>query len=821
MLWRCTGYLFASMSMVSLVGAAAVAYVIWNMSRDLPDYEQLALYEPPITTRVHAADGSLLAEYAKERRLYLPVDAIPKLLIKAFLAAEDKNFYWHSGVDYESVAAALLINLRNFGTGRRPVGGSTITQQVAKNFLLNNEVSYERKLKEALLALKIEQTFDKDQILELYLNEIYLGSGSYGVAAASLNYFGKSVAELDLQEMAYLAALPKAPNNYHPFRATARATARRNWVINQMRRNGFIGSDAAEQARAAPLEVTLRSVDPHMFAADYFAEEIRRVLYAMYGERKLYEGGLSVRATLDPEMQIMARKALVDGLVSFDRMKGWRGPVDRIAVAPDWASAITQIPDISDVAPWRMGVVIAVNNDQAEIGLRPAVSPSGGFSAERETVKLNREGVAWTGGASGKNGRSPAVRDILRVGDVVYVAPNEAPGGRNVSWELMQIPEVEGAIVAMDPHTGRVKALVGGFSYSESEFNRATQALRQPGSAFKPFVYAAALDNGYMPSSIVIDAPLEIEQGPGLDIWRPRNYGRVFYGPSTLRLGIEKSRNVMTVRLARDIGMPLVREYAERFGIYDHLLPVLAMSLGAGETTLLRMTAAYAMLDNGGKKVTPTLIDRIQDRWGRTIFRHDKRECTGCDVDSWNGRDGPVLIDHRPQILDPHTAYQMTSMLEGVVQRGTGAVVRSVKKPLAGKTGTTNDERDTWFIGYSPDLTVGVFVGYDKPRSMGKGSTGGRVAAPIFRDFMAMALSDKPAIPFRVPEGINLFRVDAKTGLKASINDKNAIMEAFKPGRQPSRHSVIDYSNYGRQDGLIVSPQPFDDDISPGAGGLY
>lgn len=819
MLLRFIGYLFTSAVIVGLAVAAAAAYIVWDVSRDLPDYDQLAKYEPPVMTRVHAADGSLLAEYAKERRLYLPINSIPQPLIHAFMAAEDKNFYNHGGVDYESILAALVINVRNLGAGRRPVGASTITQQVAKNFLLTSEVSYERKLKEALLAMKIEQAYSKDQILELYLNEIYLGLGSYGVAAASLNYFGKSVAELNLQEMAYLAALPKAPNNYHPFRETARAIERRNWVIDQMYRNGFVEAAAAEQAKASPLDVTPRPVGAHIFAADYFAEEVRRELYAIYGERKLYEGGLSVRTTLDPKMQVMARKALVDGLVDFDRKRGWRGPVERMDISGDWGAKLGAIQALSDVAPWRLGVVLSADDKEAVVGLQPDQLKSGDLADKRETAIVEFSGVKWArpvkdGGGLGKEVK--AVSDVLNPGDVVYIGPN-AKGDK---WELMQVPEIEGAIVVMDPHTGRVHALVGGFSYAESEFNRATQAQRQPGSSFKPFIYAAALDNGYTPSSVIMDAPIEIDQGPGLGTWRPQNYGREFYGPSTLRLGIEKSRNVMTVRLAQDMGMPLVSEYARRFGIYDDLPPMLAMSLGAGETTVLRMTAAYSMLDNGGKKITPTLIDRIQDRWGKTIFRHDKRQCDACIADTWSNQDEPQLPDDREQIIDPHTAYQMTSMLEGVVQRGTGTAVRAVGKPLAGKTGTTNDERDAWFVGYSPDLAVGVFIGYDKPRPMGHGSTGGEVTAPIFRDFMTMALADKPAVPFRVPPGIQLYRINAKTGLKAQAGDEGVIMEAFKPGTAPpDSYSIIGYTDAeGRP--LTVSPEA-DNAVSSGTGGLY
>lgn len=836
MFLRFFGYLFSAAIVVGLAAAAAIAYIVWESSQDLPDYEQLARYEPPVTTRIHAADGSLVAEYARERRLYLPINTIPDGLIQAFLSAEDKNFFHHNGLDFTSIARAVVVNVSNLTTGRRPVGASTITQQVAKNFLLTSELSYERKLKEALLALKIERAYSKERILELYLNEIYFGLGAYGVAAASLTYFDKSVGELDLAEAAYLAALPKAPNNYHPFRATERAIERRNWVIDRMVDNGYVGWEEGEEVKTRPLGVTTRSTGAHIFAADYFAEEVRRHIRAMYGEKKLYEGGLSVRTTLDPKLQVMARQALADGLVAFDRKRGYAGPVTRIEFdgVEDWGVPLAEIEALGDIAPWRLAVVLEADRDRAVMGLQPRRDSAGRREAERTTVELTLAGVEWARARTGRGlgERVRGVDQVLSPGDVVYVAPVErreedarkrrdaaAPETKTV-WELMQVPEVEGAIVVMDPHTGRVHALVGGFSYAESEFNRATQALRQPGSAIKPFVYAAALDNGYTPSSVVMDAPIEIDQGGRQGVWKPQNYGGEFYGPSTLRLGIEKSRNVMTVRLAQDMGMPLIAEYARRFGIYENMMPVLSMALGAGETTVLRLTAAYAMLDNGGRKIVPTLIDRIQDRWGRTIYRHDTRECTACAAPAWRNQDEPALPDNRLQIVDPHTAYQITAMMEGVVQRGTGTVIRPVGKPLAGKTGTTNEERDVWFVGYSPDLAVGIFVGYDQPRPLGRGSTGGAVAAPIFRDFMAMALADKPAVPFRVPSGLQMYRIDAATGLRARPGDEKVIVEAFKPGTQPpDSYSIIGYTDaQGRP--LTVTPEA-DSAVRSGTGGLY
>ncbi len=819
MLLRFLGFLFALGTIVGLVSAVVIAYVIWDASQDLPDYEVLAQYEPPVTTRIHAADGSLVAEYANQRRLYLPINTIPDGVLQAFLSAEDKNFYEHSGLDYMGIARALIINIKNLGSGRRLVGASTITQQVAKNFLLSGVISYERKLKEALLAMKIETAFSKPEILELYLNEIYLGIGSYGVAAASLNYFSKSVGELTVAETAFLAALPKAPNNYHPVRFPERALERRNWVLDRMYENGYLSAEESAEAKAQPMTLKLRTAGAQIFAAEYFAEEVRRQLYDIYGQEKLYEGGLSVRTTLNPAMQVMARRALIDGLVRFDRTKGWRGPVEKIELGGDWGSRLAEVEMLNDVAPWRLAVVLEVEDKRAVLGLRPEKLPSGVLDTNRESAEVPLEGLKWAREKTGRNAVGPEIKSadqVLSQGDVVYIGPSV--DGK--IWELMQNPEVDGAIVVMDPHTGRVHALVGGFSYAESEFNRATQAKRQPGSAFKPFIYAAALDNGYTPSSVVMDAPIEIDQGGGLGIWRPQNYGREFYGPSTLRLGIEKSRNVMTVRLAQDMGMPRIAEYARRFGIYDNLSPVLAMALGAGETTVMRLTAAYAMLDNGGRRINPTLIDRIQDRWGRTIYRHDRRTCEACEASSWENQEEPRLPDNREQIIDPHTAYQITSMLEGVVQRGTGAAIRAVGKPLAGKTGTTNDVRDAWFVGFSPDLAVGVFIGYDNPRPMGRRATGGGVAAPIFRDFMKMALADTPAVPFRVPPGIQLFRINSKTGLRAQAGDESVILEAFKPGTEPpDSYSIIGFTDeMGRP--LTVSPES-DQAVNSGTGGLY
>ncbi|WP_051388513.1 penicillin-binding protein 1A [Hyphomicrobium nitrativorans] len=789
------GWSFGAFVVLFLVGSAGAGYVLWQVSKDLPDYESLAKYEPPVMTRIHAHDGSLIAEYARERRIFVPINAIPKHVIAAFLSAEDKRFYEHGGLDLQSIGRAVfrLIETQIQGGGRRAEGASTITQQVAKNFLLSSDRTMERKLKEAILAIRIERAYSKDKILELYLNEIYLGIGAYGVAAASLAYFSKELKDLSVEEVAYLAALPKAPNNYHPFRQTQRATDRRNWVIGQMAENKYITDAEATEARAKPLTVNIRPSGAHIFAAEYFAEEVRRSLLSAYGEAKLYAGGLSVRTTLEPRLQRIGRKALTKGLVDFDRSRGWRGAVTKIEVEGDWGVPLGAVDMPSDIAPWRLGVVLSMEKAKAVVGLRPQRKQDGSLTPERHAVELTLAEMKW---AKVKGAEPKTISDTLSVGDVIYVAPKDEDDLAG-AWSLMQIPEVGGGLIALDPHTGRVLAVVGGFSFSMSQFDRALQARRQPGSAFKPFVYAAAIDNGYKPTSIVLDAPIEIEQGPGLDIWRPENYERdTVAEPLTLRVGVEKSRNQMTVRLAQDLGMPIITEYSRRFGIYDDLMPVLSMSLGAGETTLLRLATAYGMLANGGKAIRPTLIDRIQDRWGKSVWRHDARECVGCSAEAWNGQAEPDVPDDRPQIIDAYTAFQTTSIMEGVIQRGTATSLKALNRPLAGKTGTTNEAKDAWFVGYSPDLVVGVFIGFDSPRPMGRTSTGGRLAVPIFGDFMKEALADQPAIPFRNPPGIKLVRTNLKTGLRASPDDPSAIMEAFKPDEEPDdAYSVIGFSD--------------------------
>lgn len=776
---RLLGYFFAIGAVFFLVVAGGFAWYIEKMGSDLPDYQVLAAYEPPVTTRVHAADGSLMAEYARQRRLFLPIQAVPDLVKNAFLSAEDKNFYQHPGVDIEGVARAVMV----LAKGGRMQGASTITQQVAKNFLLTNERTFDRKIKEAILSLRIEQAYSKDKILELYLNEIYLGLGSYGVAAAALAYFDKSVNELTIEEAAYLGALPKAPENYNPFRDPDRAIERRNWVIDQMAANGFITAEAASEAQEKPLDVNPRPTGTYLASSEYFTEDVRREIIQRYGVDALYEGGLSVRTTLDPTLQAEARKALQHGLIKYDEERGWRGPVTRVEIGSDWGQSLAKIEPLADVPEWRLAVVLTAEAGRVEIGLQPPRDMSGARGAERELASIARDDMKWALrlNTEDRKGNVSSAAEVLSRGDVVYVEKKEEGAG----YRLRQPPKVQGALVAMEPKTGRVVAMVGGFSFAQSEFNRASQAYRQPGSSFKPFVYAAALDNGYTPSSVIMDAPISLPDGNG-GVWEPSNYGGGSAGPSTLRLGIEKSRNLMTIRLAKDMGMDLVAEYAERFGIYDNLGKYLPMALGAGETTVLRMVSAYSVIANGGRSLEPSLIDRVQDRYGKTIYKHDQRICQTCDAPAYDGQSEPELVDERDQVLDPMTAYQITSMMEGVVQRGTATRVAKLGVPIAGKTGTTNEEKDVWFVGFTPDLVTGVFLGYDNPTPMGRGATGGGMAAPVFIDFMEDALEGVPPVEFKVPEGMDLIAVNRKTGMRSGGSGGDVIMEAFKPGTGPS-----------------------------------
>ncbi|MBL4802098.1 MAG: penicillin-binding protein 1A [Emcibacter sp.] len=811
-----------------VVAVVGIIYILNHYGKDLPDYSQLAQYEPPIVSRIYANDGSMLSEFAKQKRLYIPISAVPPLLIHAYLSAEDKNFYSHGGLDYIGLMRAVITNAKNVFTGGGKVGASTITQQVAKNFLLSGIQTYERKIKEAILAYRIEEAFSKNQILELYLNENYLGYGSYGIAAAALSYFNKSIDQLELGEIAYLAALPKAPSNYHPVRKYDRAVARRNWVLKRMYVEGYISEAEKNAAQNKPL-ITASRDKTRKFKAEYFAEEVRRELKSLYGNQELYEGGLFVRTSLSPQLQRIAEHQLKQGLITYDRRHGWRGPIDTLSLTdvPTFPEQLTKLNEIAakdiplGLNSWTLALVTEVSDEKAFILL-----PDGGRG------RIDFEQVKWARAWKKKEYLGPRIKkvaDVLNPGEVIvveeiYIYEKKEDELEEIDltriFALRQIPEIDGSLIAMDPHTGRVLAMVGGFDFKRSEYNRATQAKRQPGSAFKPFVYAVGLENGFTPSSLILDAPFVIEQGYGLGKWKPQNSSNKFYGASTLRLGLEKSRNLMTVRLAQYLKMDGIVEIAERMNIMDDMPAVLSMALGAGETTLLRLTAAYGMIVNGGFEITPTFIDRIQDRHGKTIFRHDERECQACQVTEWQYQTEPDIPDIRKQVLDPVTSYQVVSMLEGVVQRGTGIRIRVLGKPYAGKTGTSNDSFDTWFIGFSPDLVVGVFVGFDKPRSLGKREEGSSVAVPIFRDFMKAATKGAPIIPFRIPEGVRLVRVNPKTGQVAAVGEKNTIMEAFRQDSFLSRKGSFPTKKGEVLDGFSSLVQT-KTKLRTGTGGIY
>lgn len=807
--------MLVSAGLLGLIGAVGLfVWALFTFGQDLPDYSQLADYKPAVVTLVHAGDGRLMAEFATEKRLFVPINAVPARVIDAFLSAEDKNFYHHEGLDIMGIVRAMFTNIQNIGSGRRPVGASTITQQVAKNFLLTNEVSIERKIKEAILAFRLERAYTKEQILELYLNEIYLGGGSYGVAAAALNYFNKSLDELSIPEAAYLAALPKAPSNYHPIRRYDAAMARRNWVIERMADDGYITKSEAEIAMAKPL-ITYRRNDTESVNAPYFAEEVRRILIDKYGEDSLYRGGLSVRATIEPRLQTLARKALRDGLIDYDRRRGgWRGPVAHVESLDDWPEKIKAVPAPPGAEDWEKAAVLSVGADQAGIGFADGTSGVIRFS----DIKWARKKIKGQG-----LGPTPEkATDVLSKGDIVMVEDTGEKHEKDEAYHLRQVPIIQGALIAMDPYTGRVLAMQGGFSYEISEFNRVTQAQRQPGSAFKPFVYLTALEKGFTPATLVMDTPVVFEQGPGLPKWRPQNYSEDYLGPTPLRVGLEKSRNLMTVRLANYVGMDTVVKRVREFGLMDNLPPHLSMSLGAGETTLLRMATAYASFVNGGKKVIPTFIDRIQDRSGKTIFNHDTRHCDGCGpMVRWEetGAVVPDVPDTREQIIDPRYAYQIVSILEGVVQRGTAVKVKALNRPVAGKTGTTNDSKDAWFMGFTPDLLVGVYMGFDNPHTLGAKETGSSVAAPVFLEFMQKALKDKPPSPFRVPPGIRMVQIDATDGTRAQPGDEKVIWEAFLAGTEPTEKIMM-------LDGSSIRPAanlggPSGEAPTTGTGGLY
>jgi len=790
---------------LAFVSFATVSIYVYAITRDLPGYDALRHYEPPITTRVYAGNGTLIGEWARERRLFVPIHSVPNRVIGAFLSAEDKNFYRHPGIDVAGIVRAIVKNISAYGENRRMEGASTITQQVAKNFLLSSEYKFSRKVREAVLAMRIDSAFSKDEILELYLNQIFLGQSSYGVAAAALNYFGKSLDELSIDEAAFLAALPKAPQNYHPVYRTQAAISRRNLVIEQMAHNGYISETEAEVAMRKRLVTQTRGQGAVAPDVDYFVEEVRRQLYDQYGERALYDGGLQVRSTLDTRLQDIAVRSLRQGLINYDRRHGWRGAKEHIELAADWRATLQNFKNESGMPNWQVAAVtgIALPNE-IQIGLQ------GGGSGH---IPFSELSWARRHVGTGLGGQVTKASDVIKPGDVIYVErlPDKGEG----VYGLRQVPLVNGALVALNPHTGQVLALEGGFSFASSQFDRAMQALRQPGSAFKPFVYAAALDHGYTPASRVLDAPFVMEQGPGLPLWSPQNFSKKFYGIVTLRHALEDSLDAVTVRVAQDIGMTTIADYAERMGVYDHLSHYLSNAIGAGDSTPLRVASGYAVFANGGHKIAATLIDRIQDRHGKTVYRHDKRPCEGCDAAQWHNQEEPLLPDDRPTVLSPQTAYQVTSLMEGVVQRGTGAIVASVGKPLAGKTGTTNDAKDLWFVGFSPDLLCGVYIGYDTPTSLGAREQAAFTAAPIFRDFMKEALADTPAIPFRVPPGIVLVSVDRHTGGLAPAGAPGTILEAFRPGTEPTT-AIVDAPADGVTTGTTVDTQ-----ISNGTGGLY
>jgi penicillin-binding protein 1A len=782
--FRPIAWLLSALAILAVLGAG-VLYAGWQYySRDLPDYGQLATYEPPVTTRLHAGDGRLLAEYATENRLFVPIGAMPPLVVQAFVSAEDQNFYNHPGIDLQGLLRIIITNVPRLIDGRRPEGASTITQQVARNFLLTNEATVDRKLKEMILALRMERAYSKERILELYLNQIYLGRGAYGVAAAALAYFNKPLADLTLSEAAFIAGLPKAPSSYDPVTRHDRAVARRDYVLGRLFDDHVITAEQLAEARAEPLTTRDRATT-EFIRADYFSEEVRRQLARIYGTDQLYEGGLSVRTTLDPDLQKMADRALTAGLVGYDRRHGWRGPTAHLDALDGWDARLAALPRPEGAGEWQLAVVLEADAAAAIIGF-----------ADKSRARLAMDGVAWAAPwREGQTvGRMPrAVTDVVSPGDVVLVEPAgpvPADAADLQDFALRQIPDVEGAVVVMDPQTGRVLAISGGYDYAQSEFNRATQAMRQPGSTFKPFVYLAALEAGYTPATIVEDAPISIDQAGG-PVYEPENYSRDSLGPVPMRVGIEKSRNQMTVRLLQAVGLERVRDVSRRFGIYADMPQLYSMGLGAGETTPLTLTAAYAMIANGGRKIEPTFIDRIQDRGGHTVYRHDTRHCEGCNRVAWTGRAVPAIPDDRPTIEDPVTAYQMTSMLEGAVKRGTAAALAKLGVPLAGKTGTSNDYKDAWFVGFTPDLVVGVFVGFDEPRTLGPRDTGGAVALPVAQAFFGAALPGQEVPPFRIPPGVSLVRVDRATGQPA-FGGGNAIWEAFRPGTEPGTGYALD-----------------------------
>ena len=732
---------------------------LWYFSIGLPDYKKLSNYQPPISSRVYSENRKLIAEYAIEKRLFIPFESIPDKVVNAFLSAEDKNFFKHPGVDAKGILRAVLKNIKNISQNKRLEGASTITQQVAKNFLLTNEVSMKRKIKEAILAFRIERAYTKERILELYLNQIYLGQGTYGVAAASLEYFNKSVKELNYQEAALLAALPKAPSKYNPYKYPDVAKFRRNLVLENLEENKFISNKELKKLKNTMLNLKRRKIEI-VNEANSYTEEVRRTVKNIYGFEKLYSQGLSISTPLKISYQIQALESLRKGIEDYDRRRGWRGPITNKIKNQDWQKKISNLK-LDPTLNWKVAEITSLDNNEIKFQLIPN-------NKEKKNGSLFLKKIKWS--ISNKK----SIKDIHEIGDIIFVKK------KGNFWLLKQYPKVNGGIIALDPFTGNVLALVGGFNFKTSEFNRVTQAKRQPGSAFKPIVYAAALEQGFAPNSIILDAPFVESQGVGLKNWKPENYGKKFYGPSTLRKGIEYSRNLMTVRIAKNLGLEEILNLSKKLNIYDEIPELLSVSLGAAETTLMNLTSAYAPFVNGGVKIEPKLISRIQDRRGKTIFQEKNRKCIGCDKFINEEIELPKIESKSEKVISEETAYQMTSILQGAVDRGTAKKLRSLKVPLAGKTGTTNDNYDAWFIGFSSNLVIGVYIGYDNPKTLGKFETGSKAALPIFKDFVEKALYKEDFREFQIPENIYLTTLNYDTGLKSAAGEKNIIIEALK-----------------------------------------
>jgi len=736
-----------------LISAISVISILWVFSNNLPDYKFLKNYKAPVSSKVYSGNGELVNDFSTEKRIFVPYTAIPNRIINSFLSAEDKNFFSHPGVDAKGVVRATINNVSNILTSKRLEGASTITQQVAKNFLLSNEVSLNRKIKEAILAFRIERALTKQRILELYLNQIYLGEGAYGVAAASLEYFDKPITELSYIESALLAALPKAPSKYNPYKKKELAKFRRNLVLKNLLENNFINN--AQYSSYIKADINLKKRKKiYLEDARYYVEDIRKDILDKFGFDKVYKDGLNIKTPLNLNLQSIATTALRNGLMNYDKRKGWRGPLTNKKNNKEWFKNLDNYK-LEKSINWELAIVKKINKFSIEVE-----------SKSKEKGVIEYKDISWT---------KKETNDLLETGDIIFVEKID-----NGKFSLKQLPKVNGAIVVMDPYTGRVLAMSGGFSFSQSEFNRASQALRQPGSAFKPFIYALALENNYTPSTLILDAPLVLEQGADLKLWKPENYGKKFYGLSTLRTGIEKSRNLMTVRIAQDLGLKKIVNFSKKLKIYENPNELLSISLGSAETTLIKLSSAYSSFVNGGKLVTPILIDRIQDSEGNTILNTENRKCNRCDDISHLSNEYPKIVDNFEQIFSSETAYQMTSLLEGAVKRGTGRGLRDLKLDLAGKTGTTNKNTDTWFVGFTSKLVIGVYVGFDEPQTLGKRETGAKTAMPIFKEFVKKAVKKKDARPFKVADNITMMVVDAKTGKKASFGTKKTIIEVYK-----------------------------------------